>query len=159
MSRVVSVGDSEEVAVDYTVTEGCFSTREEALAEIAARGWHAVEYSVPAEETELHWHDYDAVVFVLDGISRTVFEDGRVTEGGPGARIDQPSRVLHRSGSSAFKAVFGFSVRLEDMSQPIVKPASDLQDQLLPMPDEAGGVSRLQRSSLDPLALSSQPRA
>jgi hypothetical protein len=53
MSRVVSVGDSEEVAVDYTVTEGCFSTREEALAEIAARGWHAVEYSVPAEETEL----------------------------------------------------------------------------------------------------------
>ena len=37
--------------MDYTVTEGYFSTRQEALAEIAARGWHAVEYSVPAEET------------------------------------------------------------------------------------------------------------
>jgi hypothetical protein len=121
--------------VDYTVTEGYFSTRQEALAEIAARGWHAVAYSVPAEETDLHWHDYEAVVFVLEGISRTVFEDGSVMEGGSGARIDQPSCVLHRSGSTAFKAVFGFSVSLEDMSQPIVKPASELEDQLLPMPE------------------------
>ena len=121
--------------MDYTVTEGYFLTRQEALAEITARGWHDVEYSVAAEETELHWHDYDAVVFVLDGLSRTVFEDGSVMEGGPGARIDQPSRVLHRSGNTAFKAVFGFSVKLEDMSKPISKPASDLQDELLPMPE------------------------
>ena len=38
----------------YTVTEGYFSTMEEAVAEIVARGWEAVEYEVPAEETELH---------------------------------------------------------------------------------------------------------
>jgi hypothetical protein len=121
--------------VEYTVTEGYFSTRQEALAEIAARGWYALEYTVPAEETELHWHDYDAVAFVLDGLSRTVFEDGSVMEAGPGARIDQPSHVLHRSGDTAYTAVFGFSVRLEDMSQPIVKPASDLKHALLPMPE------------------------
>jgi hypothetical protein len=123
----------EEAAVDYTVTEGHFSTRQEALAEIAARGWHAVEYRVPAEETELHWHDYDAVVFVLDGMSRTVFEDGSMMECGPGTRIEQPSRVLHRSGNTAFRAVFGFSVSTENMSRPISKPVSDLADGLLPV--------------------------
>ena len=121
--------------MEYTVTDGYCSAPQVAFAEIAACGWHAVEYSVPAEETELHWHDYDAVVFVLDGISRTVFADGSVMEGGPGARIDQPSRVLHRSGHSAFKAAFGFSVSMEVMSRPISEPASDLDDELLPTPE------------------------
>jgi len=116
----------------YTVTECHFSTREEALAEIVARGWHAMEYQVPAEETEMHWHDYDAVAFVLEGTLRTVFEDGSEIECGPGSRVEQPSRVVHRSDSSAYQAVFGFSVRREDMTRPISKPVADLANELTP---------------------------
>ena len=83
--------------MEYTLTQGYFSTKEEALAEIAARGWHALEYDAPAQEDELHWHDYDSVAFVLGGTCRIVFEDGNVMECGAGARIEQPSHVLHRS--------------------------------------------------------------
>ncbi len=118
--------------MEYTLTDGCFSTREEALAGIAARGWHALEYELPAQEDALHWHDYDSVTFVIAGRCRIVFEDGRVLEGGPGVRIEQPSRVIHRSGNSAYQAVFGFSVRLEDMTLPIGKPVADLERPLGP---------------------------
>ncbi|HEV3282366.1 MAG TPA: hypothetical protein VG032_12265 [Acidimicrobiales bacterium] len=111
----------------YTLTEDSFSTKEEALAEIASRGWHALEYELPAQEDELHWHDYDSVTFVLEGVCRIVFADGSAMEGGPGTWIEQPSRVIHRSGNSAYHAVFGFSVSLEDMSQPICKPVADLE--------------------------------
>jgi hypothetical protein len=105
---------SEEVAVGFTVSEGHFSTREEALAEIAARGWHAGEYQVPAEESELHWHDFDSVAFVLEGTART--------------RIEQPARVPHRAASPAYRAVFGFPLPPESMSRPVNKPMAELGD-------------------------------
>lgn len=114
----------------YTVTQGYFSTKEEALAEIADRGWHALEYDVPAQEDELHWHDYDSVAFVLGGTCQIVFEDGSVIECGAGARIEQPSGVLHHSGTCAYRSVFGFSVSLEEMTLPICKPAAELETRL-----------------------------
>jgi hypothetical protein len=119
----------------YTVTERYFTTREEAVAEIVARGWEAVEYEVPADETELHWHDYEAVAFVLEGTLETVFEDGTMLACGPGARVEQPSRLLHRSGASSYRAVFGFSVPRADMTRPISKPASELHGALATSPD------------------------
>jgi hypothetical protein len=123
------------MAMGYTVTEGHFTTRDEAVAEIVGRGWEAVEYEVPAEETELHWHDYEAVAFVLDGTLETVFEDGSLLTCGPGARVEQPSRLLHRSGSSSYRAVFGFSVPRADMTRPISKPASELHRELTTSPE------------------------
>ena len=105
--------------MEYTVTQGYFSSKEEALAEIAARGWHALEHDAPAQEDELHWHDYDSVAFVLGGTCRIVFEDGSVIECGAGTRIEQPSGV-----------VFGFSVSLEGMTLPICKPAAELAARL-----------------------------
>jgi hypothetical protein len=112
--------------MEYTVIQNSFSTREEALADVAARGWHAIEYDLPAQEDELHWHDYDSVTFGLGGTCRIVFEDGTVMECEAGARVEQPARVLHRSGNRAYQAVFGFSVSLEEMSQPICKPVAEL---------------------------------
>ena len=106
----------------FTLTERHFSTPAEARAEIAARGWHAAEYDVPAEENELHWHDFDSVAFVLEGTSRTVFADGRVMECGSGARIESPAGVPHRAASPAYRAVFGFPVPPDSMSLPINKP-------------------------------------
>ena len=66
------------------------------------------------------------MAFVLEGTLQTVFADGSVLRCGPGTRVEQPSRVLHRSDRSPYRAVFGFSVRREDMTRPISKPASEL---------------------------------
>lgn len=59
-----------------TLTEAYFTTEQEALVEIADRGWHAVTFDVPAQEEEMHWHDFDAVVYVLSGTVRAELADG-----------------------------------------------------------------------------------
>jgi len=120
--RVVVDGIDKGAAVGFMLTEGYFSTEQEALAEIADRGWHSVAFDVPAEQNDLHWHDFDSVVFIVDGTARVEFEDGSAMECGAGARIEAPSRVLHREASSAYRAVFGFSVDPADMTQPVNKP-------------------------------------
>ncbi|MGP0032257.1 MAG: hypothetical protein ACLPVF_17355 [Acidimicrobiales bacterium] len=108
----------------FTLTEGHFSTEEEARAEIAARGWHALAFDVRAEDNELHWHDFETVTFVVDGTARVVFEDGSVMECGAGARIEAPSKVVHREASPAYRAVFGFSIDPAEMTQPVNKPVA-----------------------------------
>ena len=107
--------------MEYTVTQGHFSSKEEALAEIAARGWHALEYDAPAQEDELHWHDFDSVTFIVDGTARVEFEDGSVMQCGAGARIEAPAGVLHREVSPAYRAVFGFNVDPSEMTKPVNK--------------------------------------
>lgn len=113
--------------MEYTLVPNCFSTREEALAEIARRGWYALEYDAPAQDDELHWHDYDSVAFIVGGTCRIAFADGQVMECGAGSRIEQPSGVVHRATNSPYQAVYGLSVRVEDMSQPISKPVDQLE--------------------------------
>jgi hypothetical protein len=119
----VGYSEGKEAGMGFTLTENHFSTKEEALAEIAALGWHAIEFEVPAEENALHWHEFASVIFVLGGTSRLEFEDGSVMECGAGARVEAPSRVLHREASPAYRAVFGFSVDPAEMTQPVNKPA------------------------------------
>ena len=106
----------------FTLTEGYFTTEDEALAEIADRGWHPITFDVAAEENELHWHDFDAVTFVVDGTARVEFEDGSVMQCGAGARIEAPAGVLHREVSPAYRAVFGFNVDPAEMTEPVNKP-------------------------------------
>jgi hypothetical protein len=105
----------------FVLTEKHFTTEDEAFAEIAERGWHAIAIDVPAEENELHWHDFDTVTFVVDGTTRVEFEDGSVMQCGAGARVEAPAAVLHREVSPAYRAVFGFSVDPAEMTQPVNK--------------------------------------
>lgn len=109
-----------------TITDGHFTTEEEALAEIAERGWCALSIDVAAEENDLHWHDFDSVLFVLDGTPRIELEDGTILTCGAGARVEATERVLHREAGPAYRAVFGFSVDPADMTQPVNKPAAEL---------------------------------
>jgi uncharacterized protein YjlB len=113
----------------YTLTEGHFTTEDEARAEIEARGWHALTIDIQPMETGLHWHDFDAVVFVLDGTARIELEDGEVMQCGAGARVETPAGVLHSESSSspAYRAVIGLAVEPSALTQPINKapqPAS-----------------------------------
>ena len=108
----------------FTVTEGHF-TREQALAEIASRGWHAMELE-QKEEEHLHWHDFDAVAYVLEGTARAQYADGSVQESGAGARVEAPAGIVHRNVGPAYRVMLGFSVHPSKMTRPIDKPVSQL---------------------------------
>ena len=110
----------------FILTEGHFSTEEEAFAEIAARGLHALAIDRSAEENEFHWHDFDTVTFIVDGTARVEFEDGTSMQCGAGARIEAPARVVHREASPAYRAVLGFSMNPADMTQPVNRPVAQL---------------------------------
>ena len=43
---------TEGDVMEFTVTEGHFTSEEEALAEVADRGWHSMAADVEAEENE-----------------------------------------------------------------------------------------------------------
>jgi mannose-6-phosphate isomerase-like protein (cupin superfamily) len=105
----------------FTLTEACFSTEEEARAEIEARGWHALTLDFEAMETDLHWHDFDAVLYVLDGSVTIEFDDGTTMQCGAGARVDTPPGIVHRDSNTAYRAVIGLACAPADMSRPINK--------------------------------------
>ena len=111
--------------MSFTLTENHFDTREEAFAEIASRGWPALEIDVPAEENDLHWHDFDSVIFVLSGSPHVAFADGSEMACGAGARIEAPARVVHRELNSPYRAVIGFSIDPTEMTRPINKPVAE----------------------------------
>ena len=44
-----------------------FEDEAQAYAEIEAMGYHAMAYDFPPEENDLHWHDFDSVLYVTAG--------------------------------------------------------------------------------------------
>jgi len=109
-SPAACAGTDQGAAMKFTITEGHFTTEAEAFAEIASRGWHAIARDVVAEEEELHWHDFDTVVFIVEGTARAAFEDGSVLEAGAGARVEASARL---------------SVDPAEMTRPVNKPAAE----------------------------------
>jgi quercetin dioxygenase-like cupin family protein len=106
------------------ITADAFEDEAAAVREIEARGWHALTFPAPAEVSEWHWHDFDALIFMLEGTLRIEFQDGREAfECGPGARIETAERVVHREVTDGYRAVFGISVDPSRITQPINKPA------------------------------------
>ena len=41
-----------------------FEDEAQAYAEIEAMGYHAMAFDFPAEENDLHWHDFDSVLYI-----------------------------------------------------------------------------------------------
>ena len=105
----------------FTLTEQHFTTEDEARVEIEARGWRAFTYDSEPMETDLHWHDFDAVLYVLEGSVRIEFEDGSTMECGAGARVETPGGVVHRDSNTAYRAVIGLAVDPSEMTRPINK--------------------------------------
>lgn len=112
------------------ITAGHFTTEAEAFAEIEAMGWNALARDVViSEDEELHWHDFEAVVFIVSGMLRAADEEGVVAEAGPGTRIRTGAGFLHRElCGAAYRVVFGFKNKLSEFTQPINKPPSMLTD-------------------------------
>lgn len=113
------------------ITEGCFAAEAEAFAEIESMGWNALarDVVIPADE-ELHWHDFEAVVFIVSGKLRAADENGAVIEAGPGSRIRSGAGFLHRElAGAAYRAVFGFKIKLSEFTQPINKAPTMAREQ------------------------------
>jgi gentisate 1,2-dioxygenase len=88
----------EGTIVDYRFEQGSPVTEEAALAEAAEMGFHALAYDlVTAEDEPLHWHEFDAVTWVISGTGAFAVEDGTVTETRPGCRVEAPAGWLHRN--------------------------------------------------------------
>ena len=107
--------------MQFTKTEGYFTSEEQAFAEIASRGWHAIVF-VGSKEQELHWHDFDTVVYIVEGTARAQFQDGTVQEAPAGSRVEAPAGVVHRNVGPAYRAILGFSIEPAKMTQPVNKP-------------------------------------
>ena len=111
----------------FAVTPDAFSNEAEAVREIEARGWHALTFPAPGEVSEWHWHDFDALIFMLEGKLRIEFDDGReplLCE--PGCRVDTDQRVVHREVTDGYTAVFGISVDPATMTTPANRPVAEL---------------------------------
>jgi hypothetical protein len=100
-----------------------FANEAQVQAEIASAGHVAVPLSFDADENSDHWHDFNARVYVVDGVLEiTLTESGESCHCGPGTRITAPAGFLHREKSSGYKAIVGFEVHPDELSQPLNKP-------------------------------------
>jgi len=100
-----------------------FDDEAQAYEEIEAMGYHAMAFDFPAEENELHWHDFDSVLYVTGG-ELTVWvdsEDESVTCQ-RGAKIVASAGTVHRGQTPEYSAVIGFSAAPEALTQPINTP-------------------------------------
>ena len=105
----------------FTQAERHFTTKEQALAEIASVGWHAIEMTFSAEDA-LHWHDFNAVVYVLKGTASAEFEDGTVEHAQVGCRVAAPAGIAHRNVGPDWHGIIAFAVHPSKLTQPVNKP-------------------------------------
>ena len=100
-----------------------FEDAAQAYEEIEAMGYHEMRFDFPAEENELHWHDFDSELYVTGG-ELTVWVDGEddLFTCHRGAKIVATGGTIHREQTSGYSAVIGVSVAPESQTQPINKP-------------------------------------
>lgn len=85
-------------------------TEPDALAEISAMGWYPLASDVAPEHNEPHFHPFDSIVFIVDGVLR--FHDvvtGEFHVCPPGTRIDDLGDNLHREDHDGYRAIVGFA--------------------------------------------------
>jgi hypothetical protein len=115
----VSTGGSMAIDIAYDH----FSTEQEAVAEIQEKGYWPLTLNFEAETNDCHWHDFDSVVFVLEGkLGITETGTGESCVCGPGTRIEAKAGVLHNEEHQGYRAVIGFGIDPATLTQPINKP-------------------------------------
>lgn len=111
--------------MEYVITENVNATEEEAHAEITARGWHPFTLEFDTVEEEFHYHDWDTVLYVLEGTAAAEFPDGSTFTAGAGARVDATAGLVHRDVPGLhYRAVFGFATHPDTWTGPINKPVT-----------------------------------
>ncbi len=100
-----------------------FSNEAEVLAEIDAAGQHPVTLDFGAETIAEHWHDFDAVVYIMDGeLTVTDIETGERCVCTKGSKICAPRGVLHSEETPGYRATVGLPEEFQNLAQPIHRP-------------------------------------
>ena len=74
-----------------------FEDEAQAYAEIQAIGYHAMAFDFPAEENDLHWHDFDSVLYVTAGeLTVSVESEDESVTCHRGTKIVATAGVVHR---------------------------------------------------------------
>jgi hypothetical protein len=112
--------------MDYTFSYGTPITEEEALSLAAAMSFHSLAFDLVVDEDEpLHWHEFNSVSWVIDGTGAFRDETGKVTEVGPGCRLDAPAGWLHANlAGPAIRIVLATDIPYEQWTMPIDKDPS-----------------------------------
>lgn len=113
--------------MQYKFTQGPAITEEEALAEVAEMGLHGLAFDLVTDEDEpLHWHEFSAVTWVIEGTGAIRKGDGELVTTSPGCRLEAPAGFLHRGLAGAKqRLVIGTDLPYEQWTMPIDKDPAD----------------------------------
>jgi DNA-binding transcriptional MerR regulator len=112
-----------ETVMGITKTHDAFVHQDEAMAVIRAAGLYPLLMDVPPETSGKHWHDFDSVIFVLEGENVIVLDDtGETIVCGPGTRTDFPRGIMHHEDHTGFRALYGLSIDPAAIQGPINMP-------------------------------------
>lgn len=131
-SETLSIDDitnlTRDTVMGITKTQDAFALEDEAMAQIRAAGFHPLMVDVPPESNDDHWHDFDAMIFVLEGVNVvTVAATGETLTCGPGSRADFPRGAVHRESHQGYRGLFGFSVDPATLDGAINMPPAGLR--------------------------------
>ena len=113
--------------MEYEFTSGAPITEQEALGQVAAMGLHGLAFDDVHEQDEvLHWHEFAGVTWVISGTGAFADEHGKVTETGPGCRVQAPAGWLHRTlAGTRARLVIGTNLPYEVWTTPIDKDPAE----------------------------------
>jgi len=121
-------GTTKRGRMDFEFTTSEPVTEDEALLEAGKMGLHAlaINLEIPEDE-ELHWHEFGATLWLIEGEASLADEHGTIYEAKPGCRITAPAGWLHRAlASPTHRLVIGADIPFEDWTAPLNKPPADL---------------------------------
>lgn len=116
----------------YRCTQGPPLSEADALAQAAEMGWPAIAFDAVVEQDEpLHWHEFAAVTWVIDGTGAVEDGEGNLIPLGPGCRIDAQAGVLHRNlAGPPVRVVLATDIPYAQWTMPIDKDPADRPEHL-----------------------------
>ena len=114
---------TRETAMGISKTHDAFALESEAMAVIKDAGLYPLVIDIPAETNENHWHDFDSIIFILEGeLVVTDAASGETLACGPGSRIDFPRGIIHHENHQGYRALVGFSIDPSAFEGPLNMP-------------------------------------
>jgi hypothetical protein len=112
--------------VEYRFSQDPPISEDEALAEAASLGFHAIAYDYTDVDEPLHWHEFDSVTWIIEGSGEFADEHGEVTEFTAGCRLQAPAGWLHRNlAGGTGRVVVSTNLPGEQWTTPINKDPAD----------------------------------
>jgi hypothetical protein len=118
--------------MDYQLSRGPAISEADALAEAEALGLNGYAFDLRTDVDEpLHWHEFSAVTWVIEGSGSFRDQHGDVIEVGPGCRVEAPAGFLHQGlAGNPQRVVLGTDLPYEQWTQPIDKDPADRPEHL-----------------------------